>query len=120
MKPPLTAEEIAWTERQPVVGDPSLTRLRTALRRAGLTPVEIEIEDEGETLTFRLRRSAGLQELDRRLMLRLLISVLRRAGFEVGYSEVFLDNMDDVVVTGQTYTAPLSQLFYIGPPPVEP
>ncbi len=104
----ITAEDIAWTKSQPVVGDPSLTRLRMVLRRAGLNPVEMALADGGDTLKFRLVRSSGLQELDRKQMLRLLISVLRRGGLDVGYSEVEVADMDDLVVTGETFTAPFT------------
>jgi hypothetical protein len=120
MKPPLTAEAIAWTERQPVVGDPSLTRLRTVLMRTGLNPIQVTVEDHGETVEFYLLRTAGLVELNDDLMTRLLISVMRRSGFNVGFSEVAIVDMNESVVNGLTYTARLQQLFDIGPPPVEP
>jgi hypothetical protein len=116
----ITAEDIAWTKSQPVVGDPSLTRLRMVLRRAGLNPVEMALEDGGDTLKFRLVCSSGLQELDRKQMLRLLISVLRRGGLDVGYSEVEVADVDGLVVTGETFTAPFSVLWSIGPPQLEP
>ena len=116
----ITAEELAWVAAQALVGDPSLTRLRSVLKRAGLAPVELALTDKGEGLEFRLRRSAGLQELDREQMLRLLIGVMRRAGFDVGFSEVAIINMNASVVDGFTYTAPLSQLFHLGPPEIAP
>jgi hypothetical protein len=116
----ITDQELAWTESQPVIGNPCMTRLRVALTKSGLPPVELAMEGDGEGLRFRLRRTAGLVELDREHVLRLLISIMRRAGFAVGYSEVAVVGVDDEFVDGFSYVAPLSQLFYYGPPLVEP
>jgi hypothetical protein len=103
-----------------VVGSPGLTKLRVSLVKAGLTPVKLTLEDRGETVSFGLLRSAGLQELDREHMLRLLISALRRAGFEVGYVEVGTTQINNAVVAGSTLTGPLAEICAIGPPPVGP
>jgi hypothetical protein len=119
MKPALTPEEIAWAAAQPLVGEPSLSRLRSVLKSAGLNPIQLTLEDHGETVEFRLLRSAGLAELNDDLMTRLLIAVLRRSGFGIGFSEIALLELDDAVVAGFTYVASLSELFYIGPPQVE-
>ena len=109
--PPVTAEEAAWVQSQPVIGRPSVARLRRELRRAGFTQIELALTDDGEGLEFQLLRSAGLQELKREQMLRLVITVLRRSGFSVGFSEVALVDMDDSVVAGFAYTAPLEELY---------
>lgn len=117
---PITEQEIAWTKSQSVVGDPSMFRLRGELRRAGLTPVELALTDDGEGLEFLLTRSAGLQELEREQMLRLVIAVLRRSGFEVGFSEVAIVDMTDEAVMGFSYVAPLQQIFDDGAPLIGP
>ena len=116
----ITAQEEAWVQSQPIIGDPILTRLHRELRRAGFIERELALTDGGEGLELRLVRSAGLQELNHDLMTRLLISVLRRAGFEVGFSEVAILDMDDERVDGFSYVAPLDQLFHGRPPQIEP
>ena len=116
----ITQEETAWVASLPVAGSPSLTRLRVTLAEAGLAPVEITITDDGEMLRLRLLRAAGLQELDHEQMLRLLISALRRAGFEIGFAEVCIVDMDDAVVEGFALTGPLDEICTIGPPSIGP
>lgn len=58
---PITPEEIIWTNQQPVIGTPSLTRLRFALETAGLRPVELVLDDQGESIEFRLERGPAGQ-----------------------------------------------------------
>ena len=115
----ITKEELAWLETQPVVGPPSLPRLRVALVSAGLAPVEIAITDDSEMLRLRLLRAAWLQELNREQMLRLLILALRRAGFEIGFAEVCIADMEDAVVQGFALTGSLDQICTIGSPAIE-
>ena len=116
---PITQTESTWVENEPVVGSASLPRLRLALVSAGLAPVEITITDDCEMLRLRLLRAAGLQELDREQVLRLLIFALRRAGFAVGFTEVCLADMNDMLVNAYTLTGPLDQICVIGTPSVE-
>lgn len=116
---PLTPEEIAWTNRQPVSGKPSLTRLRTALETAGLRPVELALDDDGENVEFRLERGPAVRQLDREQTLRMLITTFRRSGFEVGFVELGVADFDDQSVYGMSLVAPLEQVCEYGPVPVE-
>ena len=47
---PLTKEEIRWTQAQPVIGSPSLTRLRARLEKAGYPPIRIALVFEGDVI----------------------------------------------------------------------
>jgi hypothetical protein len=117
---PLTAEEIAWTNQQPVVGKPSLTLLRAALEAAGLRPVELALDDDGENVEFRLERGPAARQLDREQTLRMLITTFRGSGFEVGFTEMALADCDDDSIHGMTLVGPLELICEHGPVPVEP
>ena len=43
---PVTDAEFAWQSRQPVVGLPSIPRLRAALKRAGFVYVRLRLDDD--------------------------------------------------------------------------
>jgi hypothetical protein len=121
MLPPLTPEEIAWTESQPVIGSPSLSRLHMILREVGFTPEGLALVDIGEGLELQLLRGGATGALDREQVLRLVIIALRRAGFNIGFSEVAIVEMTDEAVTAFSYVAPLQAIFDLGPPPlIEP
>ena len=44
---------------------PCITRLRAALVAAGLRPVELALDDEGETVEFQLERGPAVRHMDR-------------------------------------------------------
>lgn len=116
---PITPEEIAWTNLQPMIGTPSLTRLRLALQTAGLRPVELVLNDDGENIEFRLERGPTVRHMDREQTLRTLIATFRGSGFEVGYTELAVADFDDQSVYGMSLVAPLEQVCEHGPVPVE-
>jgi hypothetical protein len=117
---PLTPEEIAWTNQQPVVGNPSLTRLRAALIAAALRPVELLLGANGESVEFRLERGPAVRHLDRERTLRQLITTFRGCGFEIGFTEMAIADFDDQFVSGGSLVGPLEQICEQGPVPVEP
>ncbi|MCL4787035.1 MAG: hypothetical protein KJ070_09630 [Verrucomicrobia bacterium] len=116
---PITPEEIAWTNQQPVVSTPSLTRLRLGLETAGLRPVELLLDDDGENIEFRLERGSALRYMDREQTLRQLIATFRGSGFEIGFAELAVADFDDESVYGMSLVAPLEQVCEFGPVPVE-
>lgn len=116
---PLTPEEIAWTNRQPVVGTPSIKKLRGALEAAGLRPVELTLHPDGENFEFWLERGPAARQLDREQTLRQLIAIFRRSGFEVGFVELAVADFDDQSVYGSTLIGPLDLICTHGPVPVE-
>ena len=117
---PLTPEEIAWTNQQPVVGTPALTSLRAALDAAGLHPVELVLSPDRETVEFRLESGPAVRHLNRERILRQLIKTFRGSGFEVGYVELGVSDFDEESVSGMSLVAPLEQVCEQGPVPVEP
>ena len=64
MPRPLTPEEIAWQQAQPLIGTPSLTRLRAALKGAGLPAPRLVLNDERESVEFWIYRSQEVRRLD--------------------------------------------------------
>jgi len=118
----ISPEETAWTQAQPVVGSPSHTRLVGALRTAGWEPLELALSDDGEFVTFRLRRNVGQSQTPngREDSLRTLIRAFRQAGFHVGYTEVGIDTFDGEHLTGGSLVGPLEQVCEHGPVPVDP
>jgi hypothetical protein len=117
---PITPEEIAWTNQQPVVGEPSLTRLRVALEAGGLRPAELALHPDGEDLEFRLERGPAVRHLNREQTLRQLIITFRGSGFEVGFTEMALADFDKESVYGTTLVGPLEQICEHGPVLVGP
>jgi hypothetical protein len=107
---PITPEEFAWTNQQPVTGAPSLTRLRAGLEAAGLRPVELVLDADGTSMEFRLERGPAVRQMDREGTLRRLIKNFRGAGFEVGYAELGLGDFDDEIVSGFSLVAPLEPI----------
>jgi hypothetical protein len=120
MKPMrVTEEEMAWTQAQPVVGAPSLSRLAAALRTAGWEPLELVLSNDGESLEFSLRGQSRVA-VERKNALRTLIGVFRQAGFRVGFTEVAIDFFDGERLTGVSLVAPLEHVCEHGPVPVGP
>ncbi len=117
---PLTPEEITWTNQQPVVGTPSIKRLRGALEVADLRPVELVLHPDGENVEFRLERGPSVRHMDREQTLRTLITTFRGSGFEVGFVELAVADFDDDCVSGFTLVAPLEIIGEQKPVPVEP
>lgn len=117
---PLTPEEITWTNQQPVVGTPSMKRLRAALETAGLRPVELVLHPDGENVEFWLGRGPAVRQLDREQTLRQLITTFRGSGFEVGFVELGIGDFDDEFVSGMSLVAPLERVCEQGPVPVVP
>ena len=117
---PVSPEEIAWTNQQPVVGKPSLTRLRAELIAAGLRPAILALDEEGENVEFRLERGPAARHLDKEQTLRQLITTFRGSGFEVGFTELGVADFDDQSVYGSTLVGPLEQICEHRSMPVEP
>ena len=119
---PVSPEEIAWTQAQPVAGSPSLSGLAAALRAAGWEPVELALSDDREFLTFSVRRGDHLSHkaTDRENAIRMLIRAFRQAGFSVGFTEVAFSAFDGEFLTGGTLVGPLEQICEHGPVLVGP
>jgi len=117
---PITPEELAWVVQQPVVGKPSMSRLRAALEAAGWRPVELTLEPEGEYVEFRLERGPAVRHMDREQTVRRLITIFRGCGFEVGFREFGLEDFEDQYTFGISLVGPLDQVCEHGPVPVEP
>jgi hypothetical protein len=107
---PITPEEFAWTNQQPVTGAPSLTRLRAGLEAAGLRPVELVLDADGTSMEFRLERGPSVRQMDREQTLRRLITTFRASGFEVGFVELGVGDFDDEIVSGFSLVAPLETI----------
>ena len=117
---PVSTEETAWTNQQPVVGKPSLTRLRAELIAAGLRPAILALDEEGENVEFRLERGPAARHLDKEQTLRQLITTFRGSGFEVGFTELGVADFDEQSVYGSTLVGPLEQICEHRSMPVEP
>jgi hypothetical protein len=107
---PVTSEQIAWTEQQPVVGRPSMARLAVGLKAAGLKPLGLEVFDDGKTIDFNLGRTETVYGLDQEQTLRRLITVFRTSGFDVGFSELGIGDFDEQALFGSSLTAPLARV----------
>ena len=119
---PVSPEEMAWTQAQPVVGSPALSRLSAALRAAGWEPRELVLSNDRESVNFSLRRGdhRGQKATDREDALRTLIRAFRQGGFCVGFSEVTIDAFDGEYLTGGSLVGPLEQTCEHGPVLVGP
>ena len=49
----ITSEEMAWTQRQPVYGPPSLRRLRAGLTGAGFADIWLKLSEDRADIKFR-------------------------------------------------------------------
>lgn len=114
-------EEILWQQTQPVLGNPSITRLRVGLKAAGLPVLRITIDADRELLQCWLARRDEVRGLDREQTTRRLITVLRAAGFEVGFVELVVPDSDfhPTTLYGSTLVGPLEEICEFGPPEVE-
>ena len=74
----ITPEEMTWTQAQPVLGTPSLTRLRASLDAAGLRPAELVLAADRTSVEFRLVRGPASRHMEREQTLRNLITTVRR------------------------------------------
>jgi hypothetical protein len=117
---PITPEEMAWTQAQPVHGKPDLTRLRSALEADGSRVVELALSDDHEFISFRLERGETVRGQDKEHCLRGLIQAFRSAGFNVGFSEVCVADLDDRFLRGASLTSPVVRVCEGGPVPVGP
>ena len=107
---PLTDEQNAWTEQQPVVGKPCMARLAVSLAAAGLTPIDLLVSDDGESIKFKLARTEAVRRLDKEQTLRLLITGFRYAGFNVGFTEMGIVDFDEQTLFGVTLCGPLVEI----------
>jgi hypothetical protein len=107
----LTPEESAWGTSQPVVGQPCLTRLRTALTETGFEVLELTPSDDGDDLDFRLRVTERVAAPDSKALLRTWVRALRASGYEVGLDGVGIRDVDGDIVTGRSLTAPHEELY---------
>jgi len=118
---PVSPEEMAWTQAQPVAASPSLSGLAAALRAAGWEPRELVLSNDRESINFSLRRGdhRGQKVVDREDALRTLIRAFRQGGFCVGFTEVAIDAFDGEFLTGCSLVGPLEQICEHGPVPVD-
>ena len=112
---PVSQDDRRWVAAQPVIGTPSLKRLRAALAAEGWRPVELVLSDDQELINFHLERGQPVRAMSREQSLRGLIQVFRSAGFDVGFSEVCVDDLDDHFMRGASLTAPVNQICETGP-----
>ena len=116
----ITPAELAWTAQQPVVGAPSIPRLRAALAAEDLHPVELLLwSTDGETLTLWLNRIDGMRGLDRERRLRKMIRIFRAGGFKVGHTEMYVGVIDEIIVSVNSLVAPLETVCTQGAVPVD-
>jgi hypothetical protein len=113
---PLSSEEAAWVQRQPVHGKPDLNRLRAELAEAGFEAVELQLSADREFLTFQARVTYRVGTMDDDLLLRRLASIFRRAGFAVGFEELAIVEVDGACLSGHTLTGPLAEICEHGAP----
>jgi len=106
----LTPEEIAWVQAQPVVGDPSVDRLRTALADEGFEDIELNLCNDWEDLSFTMRVSQRVAAQHSESLLKLWITSFRSAGFPIGYQEIGITDVQGDLVGGRSLTAPLEEL----------
>ena len=119
MMKPISAEELAWTRLQPVVGTPSFTRLRAALEAAGLPVIEVVLHQDRIGFSFRLRRTETVCGMSKEQTLRRLITIFRASGFEVGFSEVAIAELNATTIHGDSLIAPIDVLAKRCEVPVE-
>jgi hypothetical protein len=115
----ITDEEIAWVDRQPVQGAPSLRRLRAQLEQARFAGIELDLYAGGEALDFKLRLTPQVAAEDGDSLVRLWIRLFRAAGFEVGFSELGISSVDGTLISGKTLTGPIDQVAERGAPAIE-
>ena len=115
-----TWEEVLWQECQPVVGTPSLSRLRSEMEQVGFPPIRITLDQDRETLDFDLHRSGEVNNLDKEQTLRRLITGFRAAGFGVGFTELCIVDVNSTSLTGTTLVGPLDEVCERGAPLVGP
>jgi hypothetical protein len=116
----LTPEQISWAENQPLVGNPSLTRLRSSLTEAGFAPISLELTEDREDVCFRLKRHKSVRNLNVDQTELLLIVAFRKSGFDVSFTEVRVDELNAETVIGESMVTRLEQLNLLGPPEIEP
>jgi hypothetical protein len=115
----ITPAEVAWLDRQPVYGTPSLPRLRAKLVERGFVGIRLEVIADGLDLDVQVRLTAQVDVDDTESLLRLLITQFRSAGFRVGFSEMSIVNVDGPVISCHTATGPMEELVAQGPPAIE-
>jgi hypothetical protein len=115
----ITPAEVAWVDRQPVHGAPSLRRLRANLAEAGFADIRLRLHPSGEEMVLQVRRTHRVDAEDSQSFLRLLVRTLRAAGFQVGFSELGIVNVDGAVISCYAPTAPLCQIMEHGAPAIE-
>jgi hypothetical protein len=115
----LTPAEVAWVDRQPVHGAPSLRRLRANLAEAGFADIRLGLNPSGEELVLQVRLTHEVDAEDSQSFLRLLVRALRAAGFGVGFSEVGIVNVDGAVIGCYALTGPFIEIMEHGAPAIE-
>ena len=115
----ITPAEVAWLDCQPVHDAPSLRRLRANLAEAGFVDIRLGLRPTGEEMAFQVRLTHQVDAEDSQSFLRLLVRALRTAGFQVGFSEVGIVNVDGAVISCYALTAPLCQIMEHGAPAIE-
>ncbi len=115
----LTAEEVAWQQALPVVGNPSLRRLHAALAEAGFADIELRLSADQQDLSFNVRVTDQVAAQDSDSLLRSWIIALRAAGFRVGFEEIGISDAEGSLVYGQALTGPIAEIAEHGAPPIE-
>ena len=114
----ITPEEIAWLERQPVCGEPSLRRLRTELAAAGFQDIGLQLSDDRMDIEFGVGLTPLVKADDSESLLRLWIQVFRAAGFCVGFAELGITTVAGPFISGDALVAPIDVLARLGAPDV--
>ena len=70
-------------------------------------------------MELRARITARVEADDRESLLRLLIKLLRAAGFRVGFCEAGIVDVDGAVVTAYSLTGPIGEVAEHGAPAIE-
>jgi hypothetical protein len=115
----LTPEEIAWAQSQPVNGRPNLNRLCAELAKAGFEDIEIDPSADRERLSFKMRLTERVVAQNNDSLLRSWITALRSAGFQVGFEEVGVADVEGNLISGDTLTGPIAEICEHGAPQIE-
>ena len=114
----LSPEQLAWAQRQPVRGRPSLKRLRAVLAKVGFENIALELGENRDLLTFSVRVAERVTAVDNDSLLRLWITTFRLAGFAVGFEEIGIGGLDANLISGCTLTGPINVVCEHGAPPI--
>ena len=85
---------------------------------AGFEDIELNLSDDGEDLSFKLRVTEQVAAQDSDALLELWIAAFRRAGFQIGFEEIAITGVAEALVSGQTLTGPIAEIAECRPPTI--